>query len=852
MVALVLVSHSRALALALKESLEKLYAGKVPPVAVAAGAGDDGAELGTDATAIMAAIEEVSAAATGVLVLLDLGSAVLSAEMALELLDESVRGKVVLCAAPLVEGAIAAAAQSSIGAPLAAVRAEAEDALRQKIEHLGAASTIDTTPSALPIAPAETTFSGPSIATTLRVDNPHGLHARPAMRIVQTVALFSSTVQIENLRTGKPAIPARSLVAINCLDAREGDLIRVTARGTDAAGAIHALQTLHASQFGDLLKEAKQPPDKSAKPEPLNGASSVDAADDRRLHGKPLSEGVALGTLFFVPRETPSLPPPVTATDTRAELARLNGALASVRQQLAESAAALSASLGWENAAIFQAHEMLLGDPLLIEPAVAFVQDERLPAAHAWHKASQLAAEAYRNLEQPLLRERARDVEDLSLRVLRELGVGASLRLDLPDNPCVLAVPTLLPSEVVALDLRKVRGIIAEAIGFTNHAAILLRAAGVAAVDGMDLTRLREAAGVAGNLMVALDGGTGEVWLAPNAATTQEIAARRQREDSAMPPAGDVTPALLRTRDGRRVELAANVASAADAVAAARAGAEAIGLLRTEFLFFDRAEPPGEDEQTETLQCIAAALPPDAPVTVRTFDIGGDKPVPSLPMPPELNPFLGVRGLRLALKNCPVFLAHLRAILRAGEGRRFRVMFPMVTEVEEIRCARALLEMAHEELSRTGTAHAWPVEVGMMIEVPAAALNAHNFVSEVDFFSIGTNDLTQYTLAAERGHAQLAGFADALHPAVLRLVWRVAAIAARNHKWAGVCGEAAADPVAAGVFIGLGLQELSVGAAVLRRLRQTVVAADYAQNRKRARQCLKAASSEEVRRLWLE
>ena len=308
----------------------------------------------------------------------------------------------------------------------------------------------------------------------------------------------------------------------------------------------------------------------------------------------------------------------------------------------------------------------------------------------------------------------------------------------------------------------------------------------------------------------------------------------------------------MHTRDGRRVELAANVTTAAEAAAAARNGAEAIGLLRTEFLFFDRVEPPTEDEQTDALRRIAAAMPAQVPVTVRTFDIGGDKPVPFLPVPPEANPFLGVRGLRLALRRRDLFLVHLRAILRAAHGHRFRVMFPMVTEVGEVRTARAWLHEAHEQLTHAGTAHAWPLETGMMVEVPAAALNARTFVQEVDFFSIGTNDLTQYTLAAERGHSQLIDYADALHPAVLRLVAHVAAVAARAGKWTGVCGEAAADPAAAGILIGLGVQELSVGVAALGRLRRLVGESSYERYRRNARRCLKADSAVEARRMWME
>ena len=830
MVGLVLVSHSLALASALKETLAKLYADKTPPVAVAAGAGDGGAELGTDATAIMAAIEEAGAPGDGVLVLLDLGSAILSAELALDLLDESQRENVALCPAPLVEGAIAAAAQSSIGATLAEVRAEAENALRQKVEHLGAAPP--------PVERADKS-SEPDASVTLTVENPHGLHARPAMKIVQTAARFASVVEIENLRTGAPASSARSLVAINCLDARLGDTIRVTARGPDAAEALRALEALHAEQFGDLADE----PDvgKSIVPE---------AADDRFPHGRSLSGGIALGPLFYAGSLETTLPPSVAPVEPDAELARLHRALGAVRTQLETEAATLTVRLGAENAAILQAHRALADDPTLIDRAEAIIRHGQLPATHAWQQSSRLAAEAYRRLEQPLLRERAGDVEDLNQRVLRELGVVSAGRLDhLPDTPHILAVSALLPSEVAALDPQKTVGIIADSIGPTSHAAILLRAANIAVVDGVDLTRLHVT--VAADTIVALDGGTGEVWLAPDETTTATLAARLQ--PAAVPALTyDAThrPPPLHTSDGRRVELAANVTSAADAAAATRAGAEAIGLLRTEFLFSERREAPTEDEQAEALRRIITAMPPGAPITVRTFDIGGDKPAPYLPVPAEANPFLGMRGLRLALIHRALFLVHLRAILRAAHGQRVRVMFPMVTEVEEVRRARTLLAEAHTGLAHAGVAHAWPVEVGMMVEVPAAALNVDSFVEDVNFFSIGTNDLTQYTLAAERGHAQLANFADALHPAVLRLVGRVATVAARNGKWTGVCGEAAADPVAAEVFVGLGINELSVGTAALGKTRQSVGAFHYQPLRQRARRCLQAESAAEVRRLW--
>ena len=833
MVGLVLVSHSQPLALALKDMVDRLYGGKVP-VAVAAGA-DEGRELGTDATAIMAAVEQLDTP-EGVLVLLDLGSALLSAELALDLLGEPLRSRVALCPAPLVEGAIAAAAQISIGARLGDVRAEAEGALRQKQEQLSAPGS-DNAPAAAPI------FDLPdpeAVSVELRVANPHGLHARPAMRIVQTAAQFPCAVQIANLRTAAPPASARSLVAINCLDARQGDTIRITACGSEAPAAIAALSALHAEHFGDSLDEPPTPetPSAPASVAPLDGGAT--------LRGQPLSDGVVIGSLVFADHAVPELPPPGVPADPAAETGRLRDALAAVGRRLGHEAAALAARLGRNHAAILEAHRLLAEDPALAGRAEVLITDQRLPAAHAWRQAAEAVAATYRAMPDPLWRERARDVEDLGLQVLRELGFGAPLRVDLSGGASLLAVPTLLPSEIAALDWGRLRGVVAESIGRTSHAAILLRAAGVAVVDGVATESLRKSAPAGGE--AAIDGATGEVWLAPDDRTRALLGARLAARLADELPGGQPLLAT-RTRDGRRIELAANAGGIADAAAARRRGAEAIGLLRSEFLFLERPEQPGEQEQLETLRAIADHFPPDFPITVRTLDIGGDKPVRYLPVAREANPFLGVRGLRLTLAHEPLFLTHLRAILRAAHGRRFRIMFPMVTDLAELRAARRLLSRAHEQLALDGLAHAWPVETGMMIEVPAAALNAPLFAPEVDFFSVGTNDLTQYTLAAERGHPNLSHLADALHPAVLRLIGRVAGAAARQGKWAGVCGEAAADPLAAKVFVGLGVTELSMGADALPKIHHLLAGLDYPQARACARRCLAAPSAEEARRI---
>lgn len=815
MVGLVIVSHSRPLALALKEMLARFYDGAFP-IAVAAGAGDDGNDLGTDAMAIVAAIEEVCRD-DGALVLLDLGSAVLSAELALDFLDENTRARVALCSAPLVEGAIAAGAQINIGAPLEMVRAEAEKSLQQKITHLSKEEHARDGAIATPVEETR-----PDAQVSLRVDTLHGLHARPAMRIVQTAARFESTVQIRNLRTGAPAVSACSLVAINCLDARQGDTIQITASGKDALEAISALEALHAENFGDPLAESSV---KDAAPLP----KSASVESDQLLQGESLSSGVAFGPLCFASRKELRLPAPSGPIDPTLEAARLQHALAAIRQQLDENISLLKEKSTGENAGILEVHRMLLSDPSLEERALGFIATEHLPAPHAWHRACEAAMAAYRSLEDVTLKERGRDIEDLSLQVLAQLGFHAPLLIDLPAEVCILVVPSLLPGDVARLDLSRISGVIAESIGSTSHAAILLRSAGVPVVDDLASSKLRSAH------QVILDGDTGQVWLDPDPGLFEKLKLGKASAASA-------SGLPLQTRDGRRIELAANVSNVRESVAAAKAGAEAIGLLRTEFLFLDRSEAPDEEEQTRSLQEILAGFPPELPVTIRTLDIGGDKPAPYLPMLAEANPFLGVRGIRLTLRQRELFRTHLRAILRSTDGRPCRIMFPMITDPSEMRRARDILSEVHQELEAGSAAHAWPVEVGMMVEVPAAAINVRAFVSDVDFFSIGTNDLTQYTMAAERGHPQLRQFSDALHPAVLRLISLVAATANRHGKWAGVCGEAAADPVAARVFVGLGIKELSVGASSLGRVRHTLEESMFVDCRRLAREQLRTSS----------
>jgi phosphocarrier protein FPr len=300
------------------------------------------------------------------------------------------------------------------------------------------------------------------------------------------------------------------------------------------------------------------------------------------------------------------------------------------------------------------------------------------------------------------------------------------------------------------------------------------------------------------------------VWLEPGKEILANLEVRKQEWRRRRKAAETLAARSCVTRDGARMEVLANVGNAADAVVAARHGAEGVGVLRSEMLFLSRREPPTEAEQEEALRAIFTPLPPARPIVVRTLDAGADKPLPFLPQPEEHNPHLGVRGIRLLLQHPTFFLTHLRAVLSAGAGRDLGVMFPMVSELHEVDRACALLAEAHAQLKAQGKPHAWPVRVGAMVEVPAAALLAERLADRAEFLSIGTNDLTQYVLAAERGNTSLSDFQDALHPAVLRLVKTVIEGARKRERHVSVCGDAASDPAAAAVFCGLGIRSLSV------------------------------------------
>ena len=548
-----------------------------------------------------------------------------------------------------------------------------------------------------------------------------------------------------------------------------------------------------------------------------------------RLEGVAASAGIAIGPARWL-----HVPEPVVGDEAPGspaeERARLDAARGAAREDLDAARAAVLGRGAAAEAEIFTAHALLLDDAALTGPALRLI-DEGAGAGRAWQSAAQEAAAAFRALDDPYLRERATDVEDVGRRVLAHLA-------GTPATPAPLAAGIVLageltPGETVGLDPGDTWGIATARGGATGHAAILARALGIPAVVGLGDALL----GISEGTPLVLDGDAGTLEVDPGEEAVARHEARREADAANRRAllARAAEPGTL--RDGRRVEVFANVGSPADAHQAIEQGAEGVGLLRTEFLFLDRATPPSEDEQVAVLTEIAQALG-GRPLIVRTLDAGADKPLPFLRQPPEDNPFLGRRGIRLSLAEPDLFRTQLRAILRVAAEHPLKVMFPMVATLEEVQEARAALERARAELGSAAE-----LEVGVMVEVPALAIQAALIAPEVDFFSIGTNDLAQYTMAAERGNAALAALLeDSLAP-VLALIAQVTAAAEAHGRWVGVCGELAGEPEAAVLLAGLGVRELSMAAGRIPAVKAALREVDFETAAVRARAALPAVAA---------
>ncbi len=777
-VALVLVSHSKQLAESVA-TLARQMAGEHVKIFCPSGAGPDGSELGTDATRIVEALELADTSA-GTIMLVDMGSAILSAEMALELTENDIKSRVTLSPAPFVEGAVAAAVAASAGLSREAISRDIADAMRPKREHLAPSETGAT--SAIAASDSSNTTSQNAIVQIL---DPAGLHARPAARIVALAGTFAAKIAISVQGNPKPAASTLSLVSLMGLGARYGDYLQISADGNEARDALKAMVRL-VETFASASPEKNVP---------------ITLSIEKSGRAIPVSPGIGLGPVIRMQQLQPVVPDH-KIIDVTAEVVRLNAAIASVCKSL-ENQAASAKSASTASSDILAIQIGLLHDPILLDQAHSAIQMDKLNATAAFAQSIEHVALLYRQMESDYLKARETDLRDAGRAVLtRLLGIDNKFELPGVGPAFVLLADDLPPSVAVELSPDNISGVIDLRGGPTSHAAILLRGMGIAYItNAAELVP-------SGVMEIGFDGATGEIWPDPDPAT-RELLEKRSKQLAKNAAKTIKINGKATLADGTAIQLHANVANAREAEVARARGAGGIGLLRTEMMFLDRSDAPTEDEQFSTLSSILAPFS-GLPVVIRTLDAGGDKPVPFLKMAVEANPFLGVRGLRLSLREPEIFGTQLRAILRAGHGHDLRIMLPMVTEPLEVDAARKEISKAHENLLKRGIAHKWPVSLGIMVEVPAAALLAKQLSSVADFFSIGTNDLTQYTLAAERGHPELGRFADAAHPAVLDLVAHVAEIGKSTGKSVSVCGEAAGDPVVAQLLVGAGIKSLSM------------------------------------------
>jgi multiphosphoryl transfer protein len=680
-----------------------------------------------------------------------------------------------------------------------------------------------TQPSAAAAPP-----NGAPVVQTLIVMLRQGLHARPAALLAQRAKAFGAAA---TLRAHGRSANARSVVAIMALGVRQGDELTIEANGADAAQSVAGLL---AGIQEALRMESAAGHDVARADQDGSAAARRDAARPAPLKGVLFGVGAVAG--FAVGRTTRIERREIDVVESGAgsahESAALDQARAHVRARLARVAATGGATRG----EIIAAHLEFLDDPQLNEAAHELI-DAGKSAGYAWRAAIRRSIAALEALDDSRLRERADDLLDVESHVLLALaGEARPMNLPLPEQ-AVLIAEDLLPSELTALDRQRLVAICLSAGGATSHVAILAAAMEIPMLVGLG-AGIRDIPDGA-TVIVDADGGALQWMPTASAIATARAAVESRAMGRAKARAEAQTE--CRALDGTRIEVFANLGNVQDAAAAVANGAEGCGLLRTEFLFIDRETAPDESEQLAAYQGIATALA-GRPLILRLMDVGGDKTLRYLPLPAEENPALGLRGVRTALARPDLLRTQLRAALRVQPAGLVRLLIPMVTDVAEIIAVRAVIDELVADLRHNG-----PVELGAMVETPAAALMASALIREVDFLSIGSNDLTQYTLAMDRGHPGLASRTDALHPAVLKLVAAAASAGEAAGKLVAVCGGVAADRLAVPILLGLGVRELSVVPAAIPAIKRQVRALRISDCRDLALSCLNLATPAAVR-----
>ena len=631
--------------------------------------------------------------------------------------------------------------------------------------------------------PAKTIPTQKVTSRPLTVHLKSGLHARPSALLAAHAKTFDAEIQIHKVGSEKAA-NAKSLVSLLALEIGCGDTIQFSATGNATTQAIASLQ--------DFILRLEDENELGSHDQIHSQKASTAPSLDGKIRGVSASPGIRVGFVRHIKSFGFNVPER-SETSPSQERLFLEDALKKSTHEL---------RILTEKSAIFAAHQELLEDPALLEETIRLIQQGK-SAAFAWQTATELHAQSLSHLKNELMAQRAADLRDIGGRVLRKLlpesqSTSTALKDD-HSKPIILVAENLAPSDTVSFERDGVVGFCTTTGGPTSHVAILARSLGVPALVGAEAALLQ----IADGLEVILDADQGVLHLHPSEQEKQQALETGRRQRREVENATLHAQSKASTQDGKRIEVAANIGGLKEAIEAVRLGADGVGLLRSEFLFLEREEAPSEEEQFQTYQQISDILH-ERTFVVRTLDVGGDKPLKYLPLPPEENPFLGIRGIRVGFAHPEVLRTQIRALLRVQRKTPLHIMFPMIATLSDWRRAREMVLAECERLKR-------PLpSLGIMIEIPSAALIAESLAKEVDFFSIGTNDLTQYTLAMDRGHQQLAAEVDPLHPSVLRLIEMTVKAAHRHGKWVGVCGGLASDLKAVPLLISLGVDELSV------------------------------------------
>lgn len=672
---------------------------------------------------------------------------------------------------------------------------------------------------------AEVYVKSPTIhSQALTISNPLGLHARPAALFALQAKKFQADIRIQR---GDQDANAKSVVSIMALEVAFSDTVYIHATGSDAQNALDTLSALIKEGLGEIpahghemaTSETVLPPPELENIHMMNGISA--------------SNGLAVGQILQWRHSDISVIE--IGSGIEIEKIALEEAIQKAKLGIAHLREEVEDNTDGGQAAIFAAHQEILDDPDLIHGTLTLISHGK-SAAFAWKQTVADQVERLSRLKSAIIAARANDVYDVGRRVLLILTGNQQQTIYLPEQT-ILVAEDLIPSDTISLDRTKVLGFCTTKGGTTSHVAILARALAIPTIVGIDPRALD----IPDGTPAILDGTKATLMLHPDKNMVQTIL--RQQKTQLAQYEADLAVAKnpAQTKDGYTIEVAANISGEMETEQSIALGGEGIGLLRSEFLFLQRTTMPSEEEQSRVYTSIAQTLGPDRIMVIRTLDIGGDKPLNYLPQPVEDNPFLGVRGLRLCLDQPEILRTQIRAILYAAPFTKLHIMFPMVTTLEELRTAKLMVEQEKMNLGNP------EIKIGIMVEVPATAIMAKHFAQEVDFFSIGTNDLTQYTLAMDRGNVKLAKQTDGFNPAVLQLIAQTIEGAHEYGKWVGICGSLASDPLAMPLLVGLGIDELSVSVPAIPAIKAEIRRLDRKHCQEIAKKALTFGTAEEVR-----